>query len=185
MLKLIFIVIGVLLAGLLIFAATKPDTFHVQRSVNIKAPPEKIFALINDFHEWGNWSPWEKMDLSMKKTHSGAVNGRGAVYEWEGNNKVGAGRMEIMESTPSTRVLVKLDFLKPMAAQNTAEFTLQPQGDHTQVIWAMYGPAPFISKLMQVFASMDSLVGKDFERGLANIKAIAESKIGTENGGAP
>ena len=174
MFKIIAIVTVALLVGLLIFAATKPDTFRVQRSVSIKAPPEQIFALINDFHEWGNWSPWEKMDLSMKKTHSGAASGKGAIYEWQGNNKVGTGRMEIIESAPSTRILVKLDFLKPMEAHNIAEFTLQPQGDNTQLTWAMYGPAPFISKLMQVFASMDSLVGKDFEKGLSNIKAIAE-----------
>lgn len=174
MLKIIAIVAIILLAALLIFAATKPDTFRVERSISIKAPPEKIFVLINDFHQWAVWSPWEKMDLAMKKTHSGAASGRGAIYEWEGNNKVGQGRMEIVESAPSARILVKLDFLQPMEAHNTAEFTLEPQGDNTKVTWAMYGPVPFISKLMQVFASMDSLVGKDFERGLANLKAIAE-----------
>ncbi|MDO8414314.1 MAG: SRPBCC family protein [Gallionellaceae bacterium] len=173
MLKIIAIVAGILLAALLILAASKPDTFRVERSISIKAPPEKIFALINDFHQWEAWSPWEKMDLSMKKTHSGSASfGKGAIYEWEGNNKVGQGRMEIVESSPSARVLIKLDFLQPMEAHNTAEFTLQPQGDSTKVTWAMYGPAPFISKLMQVFASMDSLVGKDFERGLTNIKTI-------------
>lgn len=174
MLKKIAIVAITLLAALLIFAASKPDTFRVERSANIKASPEKIFGLINDFHQWEVWSPWEKMDLSMKRTYSGAASGKGAVYGWEGNNKVGTGRMEIVESSPPNQVLIKLDFLQPMEAHNTAEFTLQAQGDTTKVTWVMYGSSPFISKLMQVFASMDSLVGKDFARGLTNIKAVAE-----------
>jgi uncharacterized protein YndB with AHSA1/START domain len=174
MLKKIAIVVVVLLAALLIFASMKPDTFRVQRATSIKAPPDKIFPLINDFHKWDAWSPWEKMDPAMKRTHSGAEKGKGAVYEWEGNNKVGKGRMEIVESSPPSKVVTKLDFLKPFEAHNTAEFTLQPQGDSTNVMWVMYGPAPYISKVMQVFVSMDSMVGKDFETGLANLKAIAE-----------
>jgi len=173
-LKIIAIVVGVLIVGVLVLAAMKPDSFRVERSASIKAPPEKIFPLINDFHNWGAWSPWEKMDPTMKRTHSGAPSGKGAVYEWEGNSKVGAGRMEILETTPPSNARIQLDFIKPFEGHNIAEYTLQPQGDGTTVTWAMYGPAPFMSKLMQVFVSMDSMIGKDFEAGLANMKAIAE-----------
>lgn len=174
MLKKIAIVVAVLLAALLAFAATKPDTFRVQRTASIKAPPDKIFAIINDFHNWGSWSPWEKMDPTMKRTYSGAPNGKGAVYAWEGNSKVGAGRMEIIESVPPSRVTVQLDFLKPFEGHNIAEFITEAHGDSTNVTWAMHGPAPFLSKVMQVFCSMDKLIGKDFDAGLANLKAIAE-----------
>jgi uncharacterized protein YndB with AHSA1/START domain len=174
MFKTIAIVVLVLLAAVLVFAATRPDTFRVERATSIKAPPEKIFALINDFHNWGAWSPWEKMDPAMKRTHSGAANGKGAVYEWEGNSKVGKGRMEITDTTPASRVLIKLDFFTPFEAHNSAEYTLQAQGDTTKVTWAMVGPNRYLAKLMQVFISMDSMVGKDFETGLANLKSSAE-----------
>ena len=174
MFKKIAIVIVVLLAGLLAYAATKPDTFRVQRTTSIDAPPDKIFALINDFHGWGSWSPWDKLDPAMKKAHSGPANGKGAVYEWDGNDKVGTGRMEITESSAPSRVTIKLDFIRPMEAHNVAEFTLEPKGNATNVTWAMYGPSPYLAKLMTVFLSMDSMVGKDFETGLGNLKAIAE-----------
>jgi len=174
MFKTVAIAVVVLLAALLVFAATRPDTFRVQRATNIKAPPEKIFPLIADFHSWGSWSPWEKLDPAMKRTHSGAANGKGAVYAWEGSGKVGAGRMEITQSSPPSRVIIKLDFIKPFEGHNIAEFALQAQGDSTNLTWAMHGPNPYIAKVMQIFFSMDSMVGKDFEAGLANMKAIAE-----------
>ncbi len=174
MLKKIAIAIVVLIAAVLLFAATRPDDFSVQRTTTIKAPPEKIFPLINDFHNWAAWSPWEKLDPAMQRTHSGAAAGKGAAYGWTGNSKVGEGRMEIMESVPSNKVSIKLDFLKPFEAHNIADFTLAPQGHSTQVVWVMRGPAPYISKLMGVFVSMDTMVGKDFETGLANMKAAAE-----------
>jgi uncharacterized protein YndB with AHSA1/START domain len=174
MLKTILIVIVVLIAGVLAFALTKPDTFTVQRTASIKAPPEKIFAVLNDFHRWPEWSPWEKLDPAMKRTQSGATSGKGAVYAWEGNSKVGAGRMEILDAAPPSKVEIKLDFIRPFEGHNTNTFTVQPQGDATQVNWTMTGPTPYVSKLMQVFVSMDSMIGKDFESGLANLKAIAE-----------
>ena len=174
MLKLIAIVVVVLVAAVLGMATTKPDTFRVQRATTIKAPPEKVFALINDFHNWGQWSPWEKLDPALNRTFSGPASGKGAVYEWTGNSKVGAGRMEITEPTPPSKILIKLDFIKPFEGHNIADFTLEPQGDTTHLSWAMYGPTPFVSKVMQVFISMDSLIGKDFEAGLANLKAAAE-----------
>ena len=174
MLKTILIVVAVFIVGVLAFAATKPDTFSVQRSASIKAPPEKIFAVINDFHRWTDWSPWEKLDPEMKRTQSGATSGKGAVYAWESNGKAGAGRMEIIESTPASKVGIQLDFIKPFESHNIAEFTFAPEGDATRVTWTMHGPTPFISKLMQVFVSMDTMIGKDFEAGLANLKTLTE-----------
>ena len=174
MLKTIAIIVVVLIAAILGYAMTMPDSFRVQRTTSIKAPPEKIFSIINDFHRWGSWSPWEKIDPEMKRTFSGAASGKGAAYAWQGNSKVGEGRMEIADTSPS-KVTIKLDFMKPFEAHNTAEFTLEPKGDSTNVTWAMYGPSEFITKVMGVFVSMDKMVGKDFETGLANLKAVAEA----------
>jgi hypothetical protein len=173
MLKIILIVIVVLIAGVLVYAATRPDTFRVQRAATLNAPPGKIAPLISDFHNWGAWSPWEKLDPAMQRTYSGAPAGKGAVYEWSGNGKAGAGRMEILDASPA-RVSIKLDFLKPFEAHNLTDFTLEPQAGGTRVNWDLHGPMPYLSKLMCVFVSMDKMVGKDFEQGLANLKAAAE-----------
>jgi uncharacterized protein YndB with AHSA1/START domain len=174
MFKIIIIVILVLIVAILIYAASKPDTFRIQRSILIKAPPEKIFAILNDLQHWRVWSPYEKKDPAMKRSYSGAAIGKGAVYEWEGNKDVGKGRMEITESSVPSRILIQLDFIAPFQAHNTAEFTLESQGESTNVTWAMYGPSPFISKVMCLFINMDNMVGKDFEVGLDNLKAISE-----------
>lgn len=174
MFKMIALIVLVLLAALLLFAQTKPDTFRYQRSIVIKAPAAKIFTLINDYLSWPSWSPWEKKDPAMKRTLSGPSSGVGAVYAWEGNNQVGQGRMETTESTAPTKIVIKLDFFKPFEAHNTAEFTLEAQGDFTQVTWAMFGANNFVGKLMGVFIDCDKMVGSDFEVGLANLKAIAE-----------
>jgi uncharacterized protein YndB with AHSA1/START domain len=164
----------VVVAGILIYAATRPDTFRVQRSASIKAPPEKIFALINDLRGWSAWSPYEKKDPAMKRTFSGPASGKGAVYEWDGDKNVGKGRMEITEVTPPNKVLIKLDFIKPFEGHNIAEFTMEPKGDNTIVTWAMYGPSSFMFKVMGIFMNMDNMIGNDFAVGLANLKAIAE-----------
>ncbi len=174
MFKIIALVAVVLLAVLLIYAATKPDTFHVQRSTSIKAPPEKMFPLINDFHSSGSWSPYEKKDPAMKRTYSGAASGKGAVYEFDGNKEVGKGRLEITESSPPSKVAIRLDMFKPFEAHNIVEFTLEAKGDATDVTWAMNGHYPYIAKVMSMFFNMDRMIGKDFEQGLANLKAIAE-----------
>ncbi len=174
MIKRIALVIVALVAGVLIFATTKPDTFSVRRAATIKAPPEKVFAVLNDFKRWPDWSPWEKLDPAMKRTISDPANGKGATYAWAGNSDAGQGRMEIVESVASSKVGIQLDFIKPFESNNRTEFTLTPQGDATQVDWVMSGPTPYVSKLMQVFVSMDTLIGKDFEAGLANLKALAE-----------
>jgi uncharacterized protein YndB with AHSA1/START domain len=167
---LIIVLLGVVLG----IAASKPDEFTVRRSMRMRATPEKIFPQINDFHNWAAWSPWEKMDATMTKTFSGAPNGRGAVYEWEGNSKVGKGRMEITDASAPRKVVIALDFMRPFRANNRTEFTLEPQGDSTDVTWAMRGASPFITKVMSVFMNMDKMIGRDFEAGLANIKANAE-----------
>ena len=169
-------VIVVVVAGILIYAATKPDSFSVQRSANIKAPPDKIFALIADLRGWSAWSPYEKKDPDMKRTFSGTASGKGAVYEWTGNKDVGQGRMEIIDATAPSKITIKLDFLKPFEAHNTAEFTMVPTGDNTTVTWAMYGPSPYVAKIMGTLFDLDKMIGNDFEAGLASLKSVAEKK---------
>ena len=174
MLKIILIVVAVLIVAVLVIAATRPSTFRVQRTTGIKAPADGIFPFINDFHSWGAWSPWDKIDPAMKRTFSGASSGKGAMYAWEGTSKVGSGSMEITDTSPPGRIVIKLDFLKPFEGHNITEFTLLPQGESTEVTWAMYGPVPYVAKIMHMFFSMDKMVGGQFETGLANLKALAE-----------
>jgi hypothetical protein len=162
------------IAGVLTAAALQPDSFTVKRAASIKAPPERIFPLINDFGRWSAWSPYEKKDPAMKRIFSGPAAGKGAVYAWEGNKDVGQGRMEIAEAAAPSRVTLRLDFVKPFEAHNRVDFMLEPKGDATSVTWAMEGPMPFISKVICLFVDMDRMVGADFEAGLANLKSIAE-----------
>ncbi len=174
MIKKTLLLIAIFVAGVLGFATTKPDTFSVQREVSIKAPPQKIAALLTDFRQWQSWSPWEKLDPGMARTYSGAASGQGARYAWQGNDKVGAGRMEIVEAAAAERTVIELDFLQPYVSHNTTIFTLKPDGDATRVNWTMTGPSPYVSKVMNVFVSMDTMIGKDFDKGLSNLKAAAE-----------
>ncbi|CAN5353415.1 K(+)-transporting ATPase subunit F [soil metagenome] len=168
------------IAIVLILAAMKPDTFQVQRSIAIAAPPERIQPLIADFRAWGAWSPWEKKDPAMKRSFSGPESGVGARYAWNGDKNVGRGSMEIVDAAPS-RVALKLDFLAPFEAHNDAVFVLQPQGQgattSTNVTWTMTGPTPFFAKIIHVFMNMDAMVGGDFEAGLAAMKAAAERPV--------
>jgi len=173
MIRKIALAVAALVLVVLAYAATRPDSFRVERSASVQAPPEAVYALIDDFHRWEAWSPYERLDPAMEKTFSGAASGRGAVYAWEGR-KSGAGRMEITEASSASRVLIRLDFTRPFRASNTAEFTLEPRGDTTRVTWAMYGPSPYVSKVMGVFFDMDRMIGRDFEAGLADLKAAAE-----------
>ena len=170
----IAVVLAIAIAILLILAATKPDTFTVRRATTVKAPPETLFPLINDFHQWGTWSPYETKDPAMKSTYSGTASGKGAVYAWQGNKNVGSGRMEILDSSVPSKIVIKLDFFAPFEGHNTAEFTMLPQGDVTNLTWTMVGPAVFMSKVMQVFMNLDNMIGRDFEAGLANLKKLAE-----------
>ena len=175
MLKIIASVVVVLIVVVLGLAMTKPDSFRVQRSVTIQAAPDKVFSQIDDFHNWAAWSPWEKLDPAMKKIFSGAPIGKGAAYAWEGNSKVGAGSMEILDASSPAKVLIKLDFLRPFEGHNTAEFSIAPAAaGASTVTWVMYGPSNFMTKVMMVFTSMDALIGKDFENGLANLKSVSE-----------
>jgi uncharacterized protein YndB with AHSA1/START domain len=177
MLKTILIiggVLGVAIAAVLVYAATRPGSFRVERSASIKAPPETIYPLIADLKLWSAWSPYEKKDPAMKRALSGAASGKGAVYAWDGDKNVGKGRMEIADTTAPTRITIKLDFERPFTAHNTVEFTLEPKGEATTVTWAMHGPSPFISKLMGIFMNFDRMIGTDFEAGLASLKAAAE-----------
>ena len=174
MLKKIVVVLLVVVAGFLAYASTRPDTLRVQRSATIKAPPDKIYPLITDLRRWSVWSPWEKRDPAMKRTFGGADSGKGATYVWQGNRDVGEGRMEIVEATPSSKIAIKLDFIKPLEGHNVAEFTLTPKGETTDVTWVMYGPTPFIGKVLGIFVNMDTMIGNDFEAGLASLKSAAE-----------
>jgi hypothetical protein len=174
MLGIIALLILIAIITILIIAANKPDTFRVERSIVIGAPPQKLSALINDFHNWEQWSPWAKLDPTMKTTYSGPSSGVGSIYEWEGNSKVGKGRMEILSSDPAN-TSIKLDFLKPFESHNTADFVLAPQGASTRVSWIMTGPLTFLpGKLMSVFTTMDKMISPDFEKGLASMKSAAE-----------
>ncbi len=172
--KFLGIGIGVLVVIVLGIASTKPDTLRVERSLTVKAPAEKIFPLINDLHSWAIWSPYEKIDPAMKKTHSGSVSGVGAIYGWEGNSDIGKGRMEILESNPFSKIGIQLDFFEPFEAHNSAEFRLEPKGEFTKITWIMSGPANYLSRIMCVFIDMDKMIGENFETGLSNLKNITE-----------
>ncbi len=169
------IVVAVAVIAILIFAASKPATYHVERSTTIVATPDKISPLVADFHNWDQWSPWAKLDPNMRVSYSGAPAGQGAIYEWQGNSKVGKGRMEILAAEP-TLTSIKLDFLSPFESHNRTNFILEPQGTTTRVTWAMDGPNTFASKLMSVFVSMDKMIGKDFDSGLSQLKSAAEKQ---------
>ena len=168
------VVLAIAIAAVLILAATKSSTLRVQRSVSIRAPAVGIFPLINDFRQWRSWSPYENKDPAMKRTYGGAESGKGATYAWDGDKNVGSGRMEILDASAPQKIVIKLDFFTPFEGHNTAEFTMLPQGDGTHVTWVMYGPANFMSKLIQVFMNLDNMIGKDFEAGLAKLKQLTE-----------
>jgi hypothetical protein len=178
MVQILLIVLGLValaIVAILILAAMKPAIFRVTRRTHIHAPPKTVFPFLNDFHRWTVWSPWERMDPNLKRTYSGAPSGVGSVYEWEGNKKVGKGRMEILSSTPSSHIGIKLDFFVPFEAHNHTDFTLTPANGGTDLVWEMHGPNTFMTKIMHTLMDMDKMVGKDFDAGLANLKAAAEA----------
>jgi uncharacterized protein YndB with AHSA1/START domain len=172
-LKLLALLAFVVVA-ILIFAATRPATFHIQRSLTIQSSPEKIFPLLNNLHNWPEWAPQDKEDSTIKRTFSGADSGVGAVSDWSGSGNTGKGRMTITESIPSKSVTIQVDWAKPFATRNMNQFVLEPDGTSTRVTWNMTGPNLFIMKLMSVFMNMDRMMGEHFETGLANLKAAAE-----------
>jgi uncharacterized protein YndB with AHSA1/START domain len=173
---LIYIAIALVLvvAALLAYAATRPDTFRVQRATGINAPAERIFPLIANLKSMNTWNPFVEPDPAIRLAYSGPDTGKGAANTWSGNSKVGEGRIEVTDAVPSSRVTMRLEMHKPMKAHNAVEFTLQPNGNATTVTWAMSGRQPFTAKLMTVFIDCDKMVGKEFEKGLGKLKAIAE-----------
>jgi len=177
MLKIFAVIGAVVVVGIaivLILAAMKPDQFRVQRSAAIKAPPDRIFPLINDFKAWPAWSPYENKDPAMNRTYGPTTSGKGATYAWDGNGNVGAGNMLITDAPAPAKLALDLNMTRPITAHNKVEFTLVPAGDTTTVTWAMRGDTPYFAKIIHVFLDMDKMVGGDFETGLAKLKAAAE-----------
>jgi Polyketide cyclase / dehydrase and lipid transport len=175
MLLKILIVLVIIVVVLLIVASRQPDYFRVERSISVSASPAAAFAQINDLHKWEAWNPWAKIDPAMKETYDGAPSGVGASYSWTGNKAVGTGRMTLTESRPFELIKIRLEFVKPFAATNTAEFTFKPAGNQTIVTWSMFGRSNYFCKLMGLFMSMDKMCGTRFEKGLADLKAAAEA----------
>jgi hypothetical protein len=176
----LFSLLGVVVALVVVLfavAATKPGSFKLFRSIKIASPATDVFQLINNFHEWTKWSPWEKLDPNLQRTYTGPEQGVGAAYAWQGNRNVGQGRMEITESVPNSRIAIDLHFITPFEARNLTEFTLQEGADQqTEVVWAMSGKQPLMMRVMSVFMSLDKMIGKDFESGLRAMKSAAESR---------
>lgn len=173
MLAIILSLLALLVAAVLIYAATRPDTLRVERSLLIQAPAETILAHVNDFHRWRDWSPYEKLEPDLRREIGGAASGVGATYAWQGQGKAGAGRMEITDAR-ADRTTIRLDFSKPLVSRNIAEFAALAQADGTRLTWSMQGPAAYMTKLMGVFFDMDRMIGRDFETGLAALKTLSE-----------
>jgi len=170
----IAIAMAVVIVALLVYAATKPDSFRVQRTKEINAPAERIFPLIANLKSMNTWNPFVEPDPAIKIAYSGPDSGKGAAHTWSGNSKVGEGRIEITETAPPSRVALRLVMVKPMKADNAVEFTLAPNGHGTNVTWAMSGKQPLLGKLMSLFVDCDRMVGSQFEKGLSSLKAISE-----------
>jgi hypothetical protein len=177
MLKWTLAAVAAVIVVFLIVVALQPSDFRIERSATMRAPAPAAFAQVNDFQNWQAWSPWEKVDPALKRQYDGPKAGTGAVYAWQGNKDVGEGRMTIMESRPGELVRIKLEFFKPFAATNTAEFSFKPAGaDTTAVTWSMAGQNNFLSKAMCLFINMDRMVGGMFEQGLAQMKTVVERR---------
>ena len=174
MLVKMLVTLGVIVIGFVVVVALRPSEYRVARTATIAAPPAAVFARVNDFHQWGAWNPWGKLDPAMKQGYEGAPAGAGAKYWWAGNNEVGEGRMTLTESRPHELIRITLEFLKPFAATSTAEFTFEPNGDRTVVTWSMTGDVNFIAKAVHLFMDMDKMIGGNFEKGLADLKSVVE-----------
>jgi hypothetical protein len=173
MLPTILIAIAAVVVLFAIFVSTRPSDFRVSRTGRISAPQDVVFENVNDLHKWEAWSPWAKMDPNAKSTYAGPVAGPGSSMEWNGNNKVGAGRMTIEDSRANERIQIKLEFFKPFKATNTAEFTFKPEGSQTSVTWTMSGKNNFMGKAMHMIINCDKMIGGQFEQGLANLNSVA------------
>jgi hypothetical protein len=171
----IFIALLVIIAIFAVIVAVQPADYRVERSATINAPQPVVFAQVNDFHNWEGWSPWAKLDPAAKNSFEGPPAGAGSIFRWSGNDKVGEGLMTILESQPSDRVKIKLDFIRPFADTANVDFAFKPQGDQTAVTWSMSGHRNFMAKAICLFMNMDKMVGGDFEKGLAQMKTAAEA----------
>jgi len=175
MLKKILIAIAAIVVVFVAVVAMQPSEFRIVRSATISAHAPAVFAQVNDFHNWETWSPWAKLDPAAKATFEGPSAGTGAIFRWAGNDKIGEGSMTITESRPSDLIRITLEFVKPFAATNTAEFTFEPEGNQTAVTWSMAGKNNFMAKAVSLFMNMDKMVGGKFEEGLANMKSVVEA----------
>jgi uncharacterized protein YndB with AHSA1/START domain len=175
LLRQIFTALAFIILGCLASVAMQPSDFRVTRMATINAPAPVVFGQVNDLHKWDTWSPWAKLDPQAKHTFEGPSSGKGAIFRWEGNDQIGEGKMTITESRPSDLIRIKIDFLKPFQATNTAEFTFHPEGSRTVVTWSMSGTNNFVGKAFCLFMNMDKMLGGDFEKGLAQMKSVAEA----------
>ncbi len=179
MIKKILLGFGALVVVFLIVVAMQPNEYRIARTAAVAAPPDRVFAQVNDFHNWDAWSPWAKLDPNAKATFEGPRSGQGAVFIWAGNDEIGEGRMTLTESRPNDLIRIKLDFVKPMEGTSDVEFTFKPQGDQTSVTtnvtWTMSGRNTFVSKAICLFMNQDKMLGGYFEKGLASLKAVTES----------
>ncbi|MGD9650114.1 MAG: SRPBCC family protein [Dongiaceae bacterium] len=176
MLKKILIILAAITAVFLIAAALQPDEFRVARAIAIQAPPEAVFAHVNDLRKWEAWSPWAKLDPNAKNSFEGAPSGKGAIMRWAGNHEVGEGSMTIVESRRPNFIQLRLDFLKPFAATSMAEFTLVPQGDETLVTWSMYGENNYTAKMIGLVMNCEKMISEQFDKGLASLKQVVETQ---------
>lgn len=185
MLKKALVVVVFLIVAFAAFVAMQPSEFRVERTISVAAPADRIFPLVNDFHNSASWSPWDKLDPAMKKSFEGPAEGVGSVYSWDGNEKVGAGRMSILESQPNERVKMRLENFRPFESTSTTELVLTPRAGATSVQWSLTGHNGFVEKAVCLFVSMDEVIGPDFEKGLAQLKTAAESTPQTETVSTP
>ena len=176
MLPAVLIGVAVVVLALVALVASRPAAFRISRTVRISAPAQSVFALVNDFHQWERWSPYEKRDMAMTKAYEGAASGAGAAYGWSGDKQVGQGRMTIVESRPCELICIRLEFERPFKATNTAEFAFAAEGSQTAVTWSLLGRNNFMMKAMSLLLNMDQMIGKDFEQGLSQLKAEAEGQ---------
>ncbi len=175
MLKKLFAGLGVIIAVILIIAAFRPDTYSINRMITVSAPPATVFSHVNDLTAWASWSPWAKVDPNMKSTFEGPASGEGAIHAWNGNMDVGVGRMTITKSVPPEQIVIHMDFLEPMAGVATAEFNFKPVDNETVVTWSMSGKNNFMSRILCLFMDMDKMIGDQFEKGLKELKSVAEA----------
>jgi hypothetical protein len=181
----LFLLIVAVVVAILAIAGTRPPTYHVERSATMSAPPAVVHLILNDLHKFPQWSPWQKLDPNMKITIAGSGIGPGSSYSWVGNDKVGEGRMTITSVSPPNEVAMKLEFIKPFQSTCDVHFRVQPEGAGSKVTWAMDGNNNMMSKVMGLFVSMDSMMGKDFDNGLANLKQVSESNAQTMSSAPP